>query len=463
MPLQEKFEKLIKHSEFEILDYIFPFSKKELSKSQQDILESATSILEANRIGEIQYFGGDLEKDKESFKKVEENLKNELDKEEYDDDRKELGKLLEKYIKILKRFIEKTCYAIIPVKDLPWEEVLFRTVPKITIKDERIELIDNIISYYGEIDKLLSKEIIYGKMKKNEPLFAPVMGDIELDYEMDESQGKSKKSFNYAYINAVINSLEKSSLKSHLARYHEGYERRGEPVCDYLMKNNGLMNSMNKLVSGIDSGRLNKKMAICGIILPQKSNKSTLILVTTEGDTSDKFENCFEAIFRLSAACFDAPSTQAPSSQEQDLNHIPQQQRPQQGNTIQTPGGQDLNVWTPEELAEHRNSRQGNIPGDMDVWTPEELEENAKARKANIPNGMEVWKEEELEELAKKRQGGIDMPEWKPDEEMKECTNCGYSLREGWTECPICGTPVGGKNENTKAPSENKSDNTQIE
>ncbi|TFF99408.1 MAG: zinc-ribbon domain-containing protein, partial [Promethearchaeota archaeon] len=167
--------------------------------------------------------------------------------------------------------------------------------------------------------------------------------------------------------------------------------------------------------------------------------------------------------FRLSAACFDAPSTQAPSSQEQDLNHIPQQQRPQQGNTIQTPGGQDLNVWTPEELAEHRNSRQGNIPGDMDVWTPEELEENAKARKANIPNGMEVWKEEELEELAKKRQGGIDMPEWKPDEEMKECTNCGYSLREGWTECPICGTPVGGKNENTKAPSENKSDNTQIE
>lgn len=466
MSIQENFRKLINRSKFQILDYIFPFSEGELSKFQQSVLEKATSILEANRVGDIQYFGGDLEKDRESFHMVEEGLRKELEKEEYDDNRKELEKLLEKYIKTLKKVIQRTCYAIVPVRDMPWEQVLFRTVPKIKIEGKEIELIENIISYYGEIDKVLTKEIIYGKMRNEESLFAPVMGDIELDFEMEEGQEKSKKSFNYAYINAVIDSLEKSSLKSHLARYHEEYERRGEPVCDFLMNNSGLMSSMKKLVSGIDSGRLDTEMAICGIILPQKINKSTLILVTSEGNGSDKFENCFEAVFRLSAACFDAPSTQPTSGQGEGLNQIPQQQSPQQGGTVQTPGGQDLNVWSPEELAEQRQSRKGNIPEDMEVWSPEELAEQAKSRESNLPEGMEMWDEEELKELAKKRQGGIDMPEWEPDEEMKECTNCGYSLREGWTECPICGTAVGSEDKSsdtTQLDSQSQSDDTQPE
>jgi len=65
---------------------------------------------------------------------------------------------------------------------------------------------------------------------------------------------------------------------------------------------------------------------------------------------------------------------------------------------------------------------------------------------------MEVWTEEELLELAKKRQGGIDIPEWKPDEDMKECEKCGYSLRKGWSECPICGTPVESKTPSESSP-----------
>jgi hypothetical protein len=445
MSLQDKFKKLITSSTFEILDYIFPFSENEFSKFQQNVLEQATSILEANRVGEIQYFGGDLSKDEDSFRKVQEGLKSELNKGEYEAIRKDLEKLLEKFIDLLKELIEKTCYAIIPVKDMPWEQVLFRTVPKIKIKGKNIELLDHIISYYGEIDKIISKEIIYGKMKEEKPLFAPVMGDMELDYQKEEGEAGSKKSFNYAYINSIIESFESSSLKNHLARYHEGYERRGEPVCDYLMNNSGLMNSMNKLVSGIDSGRLKAEIAVCGIILPQKSSNSTLILVTSEGKGSNKYENCFEAVFRLSAASFDAPSAPTPSAQGGDLNQIPQQSSSQQGGNIQTPGGQNLNTWTPEELAEQRQSRQGNIPNDMEVWTPEELAEQSKSRESNLPEGMEMWNEEELKELAEKRQGGIDMPEWEPDEEMKECSNCGYSLRAEWAECPICGTPVGGE------------------
>jgi len=60
---------------------------------------------------------------------------------------------------------------------------------------------------------------------------------------------------------------------------------------------------------------------------------------------------------------------------------------------------------------------------------------------------MEVWTEEELHELSKKRQGGLDIPEWKVDDSMKECAKCGYSLRPGWSKCPVCETPVDTKPE----------------
>jgi hypothetical protein len=78
----------------------------------------------------------------------------------------------------------------------------------------------------------------------------------------------------------------------------------------------------------------------------------------------------------------------------------------------------------------------------MEKWSEEELQKLSEERGSGIPEGMEVWTEEELKELAEKRQGGLNIPEWEPDPEMKECSKCGYGLRKGWTECPICGTPI---------------------
>ena len=70
----------------------------------------------------------------------------------------------------------------------------------------------------------------------------------------------------------------------------------------------------------------------------------------------------------------------------------------------------------------------------------------AQERGSGIPEGMEVWSEEDLQELAKQRQGGaLNIPEWKDDGSLMECSNCGYSLRPGWRECPVCDTPVGAK------------------
>jgi len=46
----------------------------------------------------------------------------------------------------------------------------------------------------------------------------------------------------------------------------------------------------------------------------------------------------------------------------------------------------------------------------------------------------------------------LNIPEWKPDQDMPECASCGYSLRPGWTKCPVCDTPIG------KAPTEDETD-----
>ncbi|MFW9951774.1 MAG: hypothetical protein ACFFKA_16785, partial [Candidatus Thorarchaeota archaeon] len=110
-----------------------------------------------------------------------------------------------------------------------------------------------------------------------------------------------------------------------------------------------------------------------------------------------------------------------------------------------------------EELvqeAQQRLSSQPNLP----TWTEEDLLKHSKERGSGIPEGMEVWTEEQLQELAEKRRGGgLNIPEWKPDDSLTECSNCGYSLRPGWSTCPICDTPV------EKESSQKESEENQVE
>jgi hypothetical protein len=156
-----------------------------------------------------------------------------------------------------------------------------------------------------------------------------------------------------------------------------------------------------------------------------------------EGDDDTLFEECFEAFLRFSAACCEIPETKSMDTGSE----VPQEGETQE--TPQTPGGQSLDVWSEEDLAEISQERGGNIPEGMEVWSEDELKELNKERKSGIPEGLEVWSEDELREMANKRQGaGLDIPEWESDEEMDQCSKCGYTLRKEWDECPICGTPT---------------------
>jgi hypothetical protein len=439
--------------EFDPEDYLVSSEEHELTDFQKKAIENATTIMKDNIIGEVKSFGGSIKVNEEKFKELEKRAIEELEDEQYEDLKKEL----KNYVKKLRELIEKTCVAIIPVKEMPWVNILFRTVPRIVF-DKKVEFLDHAIAYYGEIKCVISRSTIFGKMKNEKPLFAPIMGSIDLGgYKLDEAK-KGPKSQIYSYVSAIIDSFDSTITKNHLAKYHEAYQRHGDPICDFLMKDNELMNSMERVTSGFESNRLSSDIAVFSIAVPQNADKTTLLVVVDEGKDANKFSRCFEALLRFSAEGCKVPST-VPATQQPRVAG-----QPQQPGDVRTQGGQELKIWTAEELASEAQKRMESQP-DMPEWTEEELNKFAADRGTGLPEGMEVWTEEDLEELARKRQGGLDIPEWEPDKDLQECVKCGYALRPGWSKCPHCGTPVGAKTEpeQSEQPSLEQSEETEHE
>ena len=444
-PEQKLFEEFLNTVQFDINEFLVESKFADLPGDQKKIIEDASSIMKSNIIGDIRALGGDLKKNEQKFDEFQKKVEKELENEKFKDIKKES----KEYLKKLKTAIEKTCVAIMPVKELPWPTVVFSTVPQISY-DKKVQLAESTIAFCGEIKCIVSKTTLYGKMKDQEPLFAPYVGDLDLGgYTLDPAE-KGPKSEVISYVNAIIKSLDSTSTRSQLAKYHEGYQRHGEPICDFLMKDEGLMKIMAKLTSGMESKRLSADMAVCGIAVPQASDNTSLMIVVDESGANDRNIKCFEAFLKFSAACCEAPSTSkggaAPGA-------------PAAGpGGVRTPGGQQLSAWTPEQLAAEAQKRgSGGVPPGMATWSEDDLVKAAAERGTGLPPGMEVWKEEDLVELAKKRQGGsLDIPEWEVDPEMNECANCGYGLRKGWSECPICDTPVGAAAPSKPAESKDK-------
>jgi hypothetical protein len=412
---------------FDVSEYLV----EDLTELQKDIINDATFILKDNIVGELKSFGGSVKKNEEKFKEFMKQAETELGKDKY----KEIKKKLKDYLKKLSELIIKTCVVIIPVKEMPWVDVVFRTIPRI-VYDDKVQILDSSIAYYGEIKCFIGRTTLYGKIKDQEPLFAPFTGNLDLKgYKLDAAN-KEPKSHLFPYIAAIINSLELVLTKNQLAKYHEEFQRHGDPIADALNESVDLREAMKSISIREDKS----DTAVCGIILPLPSEKKSIVLMTNESQDNSRYGNCFEALLKLSASCCQIPSSAPQQS--------PSQGAPVSaptGGGIRTPGGQELKSWTAEELASEAQKRlaaQPNLP----TWKEEELTKFAEDRGSGIPEGMDVWKEEELQELAeKRRRGGLNIPEWQPDQDMTECASCGYGLRPGWTKCPVCDAPVGEK------------------
>ena len=422
------FEIFINSLEFDVSDYLV----EELTELQNEIVNNATLILKDNIVGDLKSYGGSVKKNEDKFKEFIKKAEDELEKDKY----KEIKKKLKDYLKKLSELIIKTCVVIIPVKELPWVDVIFRTIPRISY-DDKVLLIDNAIAYYGEIKCFVGRTTIYGKIKGQEPLFAPLTGNINLGgYKLDDTQ-KEPKSHIFPYMSAIINSLDSTITKNQLSKYHEEFQRHGDPIADILNKNNDLIDSMGKITTAIESERSKSDTAVCSIIVPLPSEKKSIVLISDEGKEQSRFGNCFEALLKLSASScqIPAPAPQQPASGGQAPIG------PAGG--VRTPGGQQLKTWTAEELASEAQKRLATQPN-LPTWNEDDLLKLAEKRGSGIPDGMEVWKEEDLQDLAeKRRRGGLNIPEWKPDQDMTECASCGYGLRPGWTKCPVCDAIVG--------------------
>ena len=421
---EAKLFEIFKNSlEFDVSDYLV----EELTELQNEIVNNATFIFKDNIVGSLKSYGGSVKKNEEKFKEFMKKAEAELEKDKY----KEIKKKLKEYLKKLSELIIKTCVVIVPVKELPWVDVIFRTIPRISY-DDKVELMDNAIGYYGEIKCFVGRTTVYGKIKDQEPLFAPFTGNIDLGgYKLEEQQ-KEPKSHIFPYVSAIINSLDSPITKNQLSKYHEEFQRHGDPICDFLMKDSDLNDSMGKITTAIESERSKSDTAVCSIIVPLPSEKKSIVLISDEGQGNPRFGNCFEAFLKLSASCcqIPAPTPQQPISGGQ----VPGPS----GGGVRTPGGQELKSWTAEELANEAQKRLATQPT-LPTWNEEDLQKLAEDRGSGIPEGMEVWKEEDLQDLAEKRKrGGLNIPEWKSDEDMPECASCGYSLRPGWTKCPVC-------------------------
>ena len=169
----------------------------DISKEQTKIVEKGTEILKDNTVDEIQTFGGNLNKNNDKIEKIKEIVKAELEKEENKEMRSELEKIFDNYIKSFQQLIPKVCGAIIPVKQMPFVDIYFRTVPRISIDKEKLQKMtvnESGIAYYGEIKCLTPRIILLAKIKGEEPLFAPLIGDLDInDYKIDESEQKGPK------------------------------------------------------------------------------------------------------------------------------------------------------------------------------------------------------------------------------------------------------------------------------
>ena len=413
------FNMFISNIDFNIEEFLI----EELTDMQKEIIDEASFIFKDNIVGDLKTLGGNIKKNEEKLNEFMKKAEEEMERDQY----KEIKKELKEFLKKLPEMIIKTCYAIIPVKELPWEDVIFLTKPQI-IYDEKVKLVDDMISYYGLTNCYIGRTTIYGKINGQEPLFAPFTGNLDLGgLKLEEFKEKSNS---FIYVDAIINSLDSTITKSQLAKYHEQFSRHGDPVADFLMKKEDLVEIMSRLTSSLESGRTKSDIALSSIALPIPSEKKTLTIVIEESSENDKYTKCFEALLKFSAACCEIPSISSLDSQQET-----------QSGQIRTPGGQELKTWTAEELAQEAQTRLTSQP-EMPVWSEEELSKFVSERGSGIPEGMEVWTEEDLQELAKKRSGGgLNIPEWE-DQVFPECKNCGYSLRPGWEKCPICETPV---------------------
>ena len=438
--VEKMFEKLLSALQLDNSKFFSP----ELSPDHEKIKKHVEEILGDNIVEEIKAVGGKIDIDE--FNKMESEIQKQLQNPIFKPYEADLNKLVEKWLLHKKNEFAHHLFLVFKVKDFPFPSVSFLTVPQITWeqgKADRMKLNSDRIAFCGEIEALATRTVLYAKIPKEDPLFAPHIGNLDLAGYKPDAADETPKSQNLLFVKEILASMERKNTQTQVSRYDSQYERHGEPICDYFMQNDNLKKTMNKLTSAIDSKRQNSNAAVCGIVLPLID--STMVITTDEssGMSTKKLETCFEGLLKFAASTYQSPNVKKGndiSSAPSSPGVIPQAPAASSGPQLQT--------WTVEGLQAEAAKRAASSTPNLPVWSEEDLiKETAGRTGVNLP----TWSEEELEEEKNRKMGtGLNVPEWKTDETLITCPKCSYACKPEWGEtCAMCDTPLSGE-----APSE---------
>ncbi|MHA1791005.1 MAG: hypothetical protein ACTSVI_00075 [Promethearchaeota archaeon] len=427
MSVHKEFSKIIKE-----LDLPTPMSptRKENHvpvKAQKD-LNVMKGLLANNLVGEIKIWGAVY--DEEKFKDAKEKLPEVIKKLQLESKEKEIKQYFESFAKIMKKFCETHIIALAEVKTMPFKRVYMHKLPKTfeTVKGT-LEINDKPVGYIAELPYQVERSTAYGEMKNEKPLFAPVIGNLDLNWTPPTNKpqpGVKDYIEDFSLQSNIFQSFDKQTTRNSIWRY-QNYGRKGEPICDKLMANEDLMISMERITSEVDSKDFKANASVCGLVYAI-DGRSIVGIVDYDGI----HKNAFEALFKLSAYLEDAPRAKAPSIAGMGTTMVASPGMPSQPA---------LPTWTEEELASRADKFLGAPALNMPVWTEEELASRADKFVGNDVN-LPVWTEEELEKMRQSSGPSLNLPEWKDDPEMISCPKCGYSCHPSWDECPICNTKL---------------------
>src|SRR4030042_2055512 len=178
---------VMKGVKFDGLKHLVP---NELTPDQSKIIDGVKKILEGNLVGDVKVFGGKINEGEVT--QLQEKIKKELEGPDFKDIGKKMEKVVENWLDVCKKAIAKTCVAFFPVKDMPFANVTFLSAPMV-MEDKKgkmeFEIVEESIVFCAEIACVVNRCVLYAKVSKDKPLFAPLIGEIDLGgFTLDPNQ-----------------------------------------------------------------------------------------------------------------------------------------------------------------------------------------------------------------------------------------------------------------------------------
>jgi hypothetical protein len=437
----ELFDQLIQENPLHIQAHLL---ENQVTDDQNRKLNLVFKTLRGNLVKKISPIAWGGRVHEEIFQQYTTTLNDQINSQPtYHDSIENLNNLVEIYLNTCREQILATCAIQIAVEKLPFADIYLLMQPRISWpknKPEKMALNFDGFTMAGELQGVVSKNVLYMKFKDKSPVFAPINGKFEFThYDMPDPHISTfnQADLHYRFVDLIGHPI----LTNYAVHYIEQSQSQGQPFCNFLNNDNMVEDAMNLIHAPFENEEIDMDKAVLALIQRLKTS-STILIYNAVAPAYETILQTAAALCHLGAASYEFPGTRIIRKLTREaLRHNLEINIPEtikfadEGEEI--PNTAKMEYWSQKELdALARKRGIINLP----EWTEEELEEMAIQRGiVKLP----VWTEKELDELTKDR--GLpppDLPNWDMDPNLIICSKCGYALQPDWEECPICNTPL---------------------